>query len=134
MTTRPEDRAGDPIDGPDDEDVPVEATPEERQAAAVNAMDEIAAEAAESAEPLAATTEPTTSITLPTRTVEDADEAAPKARRAAADDDDGYDPGADTVDDVLAYVDKHPDEADRVLAAEKAGKNRTTVVSQLEAR
>jgi len=46
----------------------------------------------------------------------------------------GYDPTDNTVDDVLTYVDSHPDEADRVLAAEKAGKNRTTLVSQLEAR
>ena len=134
MTTQPEDRVGDPIDGPDPDDAPVEPTPEERQAAAVNAVSEMATEAAASAEPLA-NTDPATSIVLPTRTVEDADEAAPKARRAAADDDDeGYDPGDDSVDAVLAYVDENPNEADRVLAAEKAGKNRTTLVSQLEAR
>jgi hypothetical protein len=46
----------------------------------------------------------------------------------------GYDPSDDTIDDVLAYVKKNPNEADRVLAAEKAGKNRSTLVSQLEAR
>jgi hypothetical protein len=73
------------------------------------------------------------------------DEAAPSraaALKSGTDDDDelaiapgsGYDPTDNTVDDVLAYVDKHPDEADRVLAAEKAGKNRTTLVGQLEAR
>jgi hypothetical protein len=126
---------GDPIDGPDAEEVPVEPTPEERQAAAVNAVSEMATEAAASAEPLA-NTDPATSIVLPTRTVEDADDAeggALSARRADGEDD-GYDPGEDNVDDVLAYVDENPDEADRVLAAEKAGKNRTTVVSQLEAR
>jgi hypothetical protein len=43
----------------------------------------------------------------------------------------GYDPGEHTVDDVLDYVDKHPDEADAVLAAEEAGKNRTTLVAAL---
>jgi hypothetical protein len=36
------------------------------------------------------------------------------------------------VEDVLDYVDKNPDVKDEVLAAEKAGKNRTGIVSKLE--
>lgn len=43
-----------------------------------------------------------------------------------------FDPGEHTVDDVLAYVDAHPDQRPAVLAAEQAGKDRTTLVSQLE--
>jgi hypothetical protein len=43
----------------------------------------------------------------------------------------GYDPGADTVADVQAYVEAHPDRRATVLAAEKAGKNRTTLVDWL---
>lgn len=42
-----------------------------------------------------------------------------------------YDPGSHTTAEVLAYVDAHPDEADAVLAAEQAGKNRSTLVNQL---
>ena len=43
-----------------------------------------------------------------------------------------FDPGAHTVDAVEAYVSDHPDELDAVLAAEEAGKNRTTLVAWLE--
>jgi hypothetical protein len=43
-----------------------------------------------------------------------------------------FDPADHTVDEVLAYVDKHPDKADAVLAAEEAGKNRSTLVAALE--
>jgi len=57
------------------------------------------------------------------------------AKRGDDDDDDGdFDPGDNNVDDVLSYVDKNPDQKAKVLKAEKAGKNRTTLVSQLEAR
>ena len=38
-----------------------------------------------------------------------------------------FDPGEHTVADVQAYLEKHPDEYDAVLAAEKAGKNRATL-------
>jgi hypothetical protein len=43
-----------------------------------------------------------------------------------------FDPGEHTVAEVEDYVAKHPDQADAVLAAEQAGKNRTTLVSSLE--
>jgi hypothetical protein len=45
---------------------------------------------------------------------------------------DGYDPGAETVADVQAYVEANPDQREAVLAAEKAGKNRSTLVTWLE--
>jgi len=47
-------------------------------------------------------------------------------------DDEAFDPGAYTVDDVLDYVSDNPDERDDVLAAEREGKNRTTLINQLE--
>ena len=40
----------------------------------------------------------------------------------------GFDPGEHTVAEVEAYLAEHPDETDTVLAAEAAGKNRTTLV------
>lgn len=46
--------------------------------------------------------------------------------------DDNYDPSEHTVDEVQAYVADNPDQKDAVLKAEKAGKNRTTLVSALE--
>ena len=39
----------------------------------------------------------------------------------------GFDPAEHTVAEVEEYVAKHPDQADAVLAAEAAGKNRTTL-------
>lgn len=45
-----------------------------------------------------------------------------------------YDPAAHTVSEVLAYVDENPDETQRVLDAEQGGKNRSTLVSELEER
>ena len=45
---------------------------------------------------------------------------------------DAFDPGAHTVADVEAYLDEHPDEIDRVLEAERAGKNRTTLLNLYE--
>jgi hypothetical protein len=39
-----------------------------------------------------------------------------------------YDPGADTIDAVKAYVEAHPDETDEVYEAELAGKARTTLL------
>jgi len=43
----------------------------------------------------------------------------------------GFDPGEHTVDDVKAYIDANPDQAQTVLDAEVAGKNRTTLVDWL---
>jgi len=42
-----------------------------------------------------------------------------------------YDPGAHTVDEVLAYADEHPDEVDQIIRAEEAGKHRSTLLDQL---
>jgi hypothetical protein len=38
-----------------------------------------------------------------------------------------YDPADHSVKEVLAYIEEHPDDADRVLEAEAAGKNRTSI-------
>ena len=46
---------------------------------------------------------------------------------------DTYDPGEHTVDEVKEYVGDNPDQRDEVLAAEQAGKNRSTLVDWLEA-
>ena len=43
-------------------------------------------------------------------------------------------PGRATVAEVKAYVEANPDELDAVLAAETAGKNRSTLVDWLEAQ
>jgi hypothetical protein len=43
-----------------------------------------------------------------------------------------YDPGEFTVADVQTYVDGHADELDAILAAERAGKDRTTLIDWLE--
>ena len=43
----------------------------------------------------------------------------------------GFDPGEHTVDEVKAHVDANPDQAQAVLDAELAGKNRTTLVDWL---
>jgi len=43
----------------------------------------------------------------------------------------GFDPGDHTVAEVEDYVAAHPDEAQRVLDAELAGKNRVTLVEAL---
>lgn len=45
-----------------------------------------------------------------------------------------YDPSTETIDGVLAYVDKNPDQRESVLEAERSGKNRTTLINQLESR
>jgi hypothetical protein len=44
-----------------------------------------------------------------------------------------FDPSDHTVPEVEDYVDQHPDEAGAILDAERAGKNRTTLVTFLEA-
>jgi exonuclease VII small subunit len=43
-----------------------------------------------------------------------------------------YDPGEHTVDEVKEYVGDNPEQTDEVLAAEQAGKNRSTLVEWLE--
>lgn len=49
-----------------------------------------------------------------------------------ADDDDvpvdEFEPGKHSVAEVLEYLDAHPDETDAVIAAERDGKNRPTIV------
>ena len=42
-----------------------------------------------------------------------------------------FDPGAGTIDDVKAHVEANPDQRGAVLEAEKAGKNRSTLVDWL---
>jgi hypothetical protein len=44
----------------------------------------------------------------------------------------GYDPGAHTVHEVVEFAQAHPDQTQDLLDAEQAGKNRSTLVSQLE--
>ncbi len=45
-----------------------------------------------------------------------------------------FDPSAHKVDEVLAYVDGAPDDAERVRAAEAAGKSRATLLAALDER
>jgi hypothetical protein len=65
-----------------------------------------------------------------------ADEANKKAQErktvGGSDDSDGFDPSEHTVDEVIDYVNEHPDQKDAVAEAEEAGKGRVTVLSQLE--
>jgi len=42
-----------------------------------------------------------------------------------------YDPGDHTVDEVKTYVGDHPDQAGEVTKAEKAGKQRATLLEWL---
>jgi len=44
------------------------------------------------------------------------------------DDQPPFDPAEHTVDQVLAFIDEHPDQSAAVLASEAAGKNRTSLV------
>lgn len=46
-------------------------------------------------------------------------------------DDAVYDPGLHTVEEVLAYVADHPDEANAIAVAEEAGKGRVTILDKL---
>lgn len=61
-------------------------------------------------------------------------EDAESGEADAGADEEAFDPGDYTIDQVLAYVDANPDEVDSVLAAEEAGKARSTLITQLEAR
>lgn len=45
-----------------------------------------------------------------------------------------FDPADHTVDDVVAYADEHPDELDRLIGEEEAGKARVTLLEKLHAR
>lgn len=54
--------------------------------------------------------------------------AAPSAAPAPKAEAKAFDPGEHTVAEVEDYLAAHPDETDAVLEAEKAGKNRTTLV------
>lgn len=44
----------------------------------------------------------------------------------------GFDPAEHTVEDVLAHLEAHPDERDAVLAAERDGKARVTLLAALD--
>jgi hypothetical protein len=44
-----------------------------------------------------------------------------------------FDPGTVTVDEVKSYILEHPDQLSEILAAERAGQNRTTLVAWLQA-
>ena len=44
-----------------------------------------------------------------------------------------FDPGAHTIAEVLAFVDENPDQVREMIDAEEAGKNRSTLITQLEA-
>jgi hypothetical protein len=46
-------------------------------------------------------------------------------------DDEDYDPSEHTVDEVLAYLDDHPDEAKQIRKSEKAGKGRVGILDKL---
>lgn len=53
------------------------------------------------------------------------------ADTADAADDTGFDPADHTVEDVKAYVEANPDEAELVFAAEAEGKDRSTLIAWL---
>lgn len=44
----------------------------------------------------------------------------------------GFDPAAHTVTEVIGYAEDNPDQIEEILAAEQAGKARTTLTSHLE--
>lgn len=52
-------------------------------------------------------------------------------QQSAAPSTSAFDPSEHTVQEVLDYIDAHPDESAAVLAAEQAGKGRKTVLSAL---
>lgn len=53
---------------------------------------------------------------------------------AAADDDAGevFDPADNNIDEVLAYVDEHPETLEAIASMERAGKARTTLLAKLD--
>lgn len=67
--------------------------------------------------------------------VEDLAAAPGTIYQAPADDDDEHEDFADalaTVDAAKAHADAHPDQVEALLAAEQAGKDRTTLVAHLQ--
>lgn len=44
---------------------------------------------------------------------------------------DSYDPSDHTAEDVVEYAEAHPDEVEAIIAAEKAGKGRKTIINGL---
>jgi hypothetical protein len=44
----------------------------------------------------------------------------------------GFDPAAHSINEVLAYVEENPDQKDAVLEQERDGKNRSTLIAKLE--
>lgn len=63
--------------------------------------------------------------------VRSASNAALKRHLAVAEVSDDYDPAEHNVDDVLAYVGDDAVKAEAVMAAEKSGKNRKTLLAEL---
>jgi len=64
--------------------------------------------------------------------VRDGDPVAAGGNDPPVRDADAFDPGEHTVADVEAYLAEHPDERDAVLAAERDGKNRVSLVGDTE--
>ena len=46
--------------------------------------------------------------------------------------DEVFDPADNTIDEVLAHVDEHPETLDAIASAERAGKARTTLLAKLD--
>lgn len=65
-------------------------------------------------------------------TVEVLDEYDPNAPDQTYAAEEGYDPSAHTVTEVIGYTEDNPDQLETILAAEQAGKARTTLISHLE--
>ena len=57
-----------------------------------------------------------------------ADTAAGDTAEDAGDSTTSFDPSEKSVAEVLAYIDEHPEEKDSVVAAEREGKGRTTIL------
>lgn len=56
--------------------------------------------------------------------------AAPSAEPPA--EPDPYNPADHTVAEVIAHIEEHPDDAGAVLAAERAGKNRKSIIREFQ--
>jgi hypothetical protein len=55
----------------------------------------------------------------------------PQASTAPARPGGTFDPGEHTVQDVLSHVERHPDDRDAIVKAERRGKGRTTLLDSL---
>jgi len=95
---------------------PAESSPTDSPGAAVEPEPAVQAEPEPAAQPSAGTE----------TAVEDAAPAAPAPAEAAS-----FDPAEHNVKDVLAHVEAHPEDLAAVLAAEQAGKQRTTLLDAL---